>query len=353
MENTIKKGLGFMDDPQLKNNSDVLREVVPSQGDSPSARHLGPADKPQDYSPLNIRLALQLAAPHTWPAAILPVLFATALAAVSTHAVSVTLVLALLLICILMQASVNTINDYYDFMKGTDTQDNQDDPTDAVLVYNRVNPRLVLYLALGFLGIAFVLGGYVIFCSGWIPLVIGFAGAVIILLYSAGKSPISYLPIGELVSGITMGALIPLACFQALTGIFDWQVLLLALPFILGIGLIMLTNNTCDIEKDIVAGRKTLSVLLKRKRARCAYHGILFFWIAAIVTLVAFFFTKGLIVMPFMVLICYPVLQGLLKNPLTVNTRGAAMPQCLNINIALGTFYVAAILFSSGITVLL
>ncbi|MEG1397542.1 MAG: prenyltransferase [Raoultibacter sp.] len=328
-----------MDDHINRDKSSSLNKTVPgSRKDSPL--------KQAPYSSLNTRLALQLAAPHTWPAAIMPALLATVLAAMCTHDVSVTLVLALLCICVLMQASVNTINDYYDFVKGTDTLDNQDDPTDAVLVYNRINPRSALNLALGFLGTAFLLGIYVIFCAGWIPLAIGLVGAVIVLLYSAGKSPISYLPLGEFVSGITMGGLIPLACFQALTGIFDGRILLLALPFIFGIGLIMFTNNTCDIEKDSEVGRKTLSVLFGRKRARSIYHAILLFWIAAIIVLVALFFTGGLIVMPFMVLVLYPALQGLMKNPLIESTRGAAMPQCLNINIALGSFYLVAILFS-------
>ncbi|MEG0775913.1 MAG: prenyltransferase [Raoultibacter sp.] len=305
-------------------------------------------DKIKEYSPLTVHLAVQLAAPHTWPAAVLPVLFAVALAAVFNHSVSITLAIALLAICILMQASVNTINDYYDFVKGTDTLDNQDDPTDAVLVYNNIKPRSALNLALGFLAVAFLLGFYVVYCAGWIPLAIGIVGAVIILLYSAGKSPISYLPIGEFVSGITMGGLIPLACFQALTGDLDGRILLLALPFIAGIGLIMFTNNTCDIEKDVEAGRKTLSVLFGRKRARSIYHAILAFWIAAIVILVAIFFSSGLIVMPFMLLVLYPALRGLLKNPLNTATRGAAMPQCLTINIAFGAFYIVAILFSGA-----
>ncbi|MEG0147165.1 MAG: prenyltransferase [Raoultibacter sp.] len=309
-------------------------------------------DDTKDYAPLKPRLMVQLAAPHTWPAAILPVLFATALAAVYTHSVSVTLTLALLCICTLMQSAVNTINDYYDFIKGTDTAENQDDPTDAVLVYNKVNPRSVFRLALAFLGVAFVLGIYVIACAGWIPLAIGLAGAAIIMLYSAGKSPISYLPVGEFVSGIAMGGLIPLACFQALTGIFDLRVVWLSLPLVCGIGLIMFTNNTCDIEKDIEAGRKTQSVLLGRARARRLYHGVLYLWIAAIIVLVGLFFPRGLIVVPFMLLALYPAVHALVKNPLTAASRGGAMPLCLNVNIALGTFYTGAILFSgvAGLT---
>ena len=299
------------------------------------------------YGPLTPRMALQLAAPHTWPAAILPVLAAVAAAAVTAPAVSVLMACVLLVICVLMQSAVNTFNDYYDYVKGADSADDNVDPTDAVLVYNNVNPRAALALAVGFLAAAFLLGAYVIWVAGWIPLAIGVAGAVVVVLYSAGKTPISYLPIGELVSGFVMGGLIPLACYQALTGAFDLRALLWAVPTILGVGLIMFTNNTCDVEKDVESGRRTLSVLLGRARARKLYHAVVYAWVLAIVALVAVFFTNGLIVVPFMVLTSYPLVKALLGNPLAPASRIGAMAQVCGVNIALGAFYAAAILASA------
>lgn len=301
------------------------------------------------FGPLTTRMAMQLAAPHTWPAAILPSLVATVAAAMTVPSISVTMACVLLLICVLMQAAVNTFNDYYDYVKGTDSADDNVDPTDAVLIYNNVNPRSALALAVGFLLAAFALGVYVIWFAGWIPLALGAVGAFFVVLYSAGKTPISYLPLGEAVSGIVMGGLIPLACYQALTGVLDFRALLWAIPTMLGVGLIMFTNNTCDVEKDSEAGRKTLPVVLGRTQARRVYHGIIYAWIAAIVVLVAGFFTNGLIVMPFMLLASYPLVSALLQNPLEAPTRRGAMAQVCGVNIALGAFFAAAIL-ASGIT---
>lgn len=298
------------------------------------------------FGRLTPRMAMHLAAPHTWPAAILPVLVAVAAAAVTAPAVSATMACVLLVICVLMQSAVNTFNDYYDYVKGADSADDNVDPTDAVLVYNNVNPRSALGLAVGFLVVAFALGAYVIWMAGWIPLAIGVVGAIIVVLYSAGKTPISYLPIGELVSGVVMGGLIPLACYQALTGVFDLRALLWAVPTILGVGLIMFTNNTCDVEKDVESGRRTLAVLLGRPRARRLYHGIVYAWVLAIVALVAVFFTNGLVVMPFMLLASYPLLKALLSNPLVPTARIGAMAQVCSVNIALGAFYAAAVLAS-------
>ncbi|MEF2594182.1 MAG: prenyltransferase [Eggerthellaceae bacterium] len=298
-------------------------------------------------------MALQIAAPHTWPAAILPALIAMACAAANGHAVSAVMALVLLAICILMQAAVNTFNDYYDYVKGSDSAEDNVDPTDAVLVYNNVNPRSALMLAVGFLVVAFALGAYVIWQAGWIPLAIGIVGAIVVVLYSAGKTPISYLPIGELMSGFVMGGLIPLACYQAITKCFDPIMLVWALPTIIGVGLIMLTNNTCDVEKDIESGRKTLPVLLGRSRARTLYHALVWIWIALVIVNVLIWFSGGWPVLVFMLAASIPLLKALLSNPLAPPARIGAMAQICSVNIALGAFYAAAVFAGGAMTLVL
>lgn len=303
------------------------------------------------YEPLTAKLAWLLAAPHTWPAAIMPCMVATAAAYATEGTLSVSLTCALLVACILMQAAVNTFNDYFDFVKGTDSADDNVDPSDSVLVYNNVNPKSALRLAVGMLVAAFTLGGYAIYVAGWIPLAIGVVGAIIVVLYSGGKTPISYLPIGEAVSGFVMGGLIPLACYQVLTQRFDVVALVWAAPTIVGVALIMFTNNTCDVEKDIEANRKTLSVMLGRPRARKTYHALMVAWVAAIVVVVAVWFTRGLIAVPFMLLAMYPFYNALWKNPLAPATRIPAMTQICCLNVVLGAFYVAAIFASNAVVI--
>ena len=296
-------------------------------------------------------MAFDLAAPHTWPASIAPVAIAASLAIATGYPISATLTIALLGICILMQSSVNTFNDYYDYVKGTDSSDDDVDPTDAVLIYNNVNPTCALVYAIALLVAAFILGVYVIYHAGPIPLAIGVIGAVFVVLYSAGKTPISYLPLGEAVSGIVMGGLIPLACYQVLTGFLTPLAVLWAVPEILGIGLIMFTNNTCDIEKDAAAHRRTLSVLLNREKAHRLYHAITWLWLIAIILIVGIFFTRGLIMLPFLLLSTYPLLKALRNNPLAPQSRQAAMSQICSVNIALGAWYAAAILASNSVIV--
>lgn len=319
---------------------------------------------PKTYVPLRPELMMQLAAPHTWSASIFPVLVAIALAMASggmetlgfalggtgleAAPVSGVMVCVLLAISVTMQSAVNAINDYFDYVKGADTVENQGDPADAVLVYNNVNPKHVLAFAIALIAVAFALGIYVIWVAGWIPLAIALVGVAVIFLYSGGHTPISYLPIGELASGFTMGGLIALASYQALTLRFDWLVLLLALPVIIAIALIMATNNTCDIDKDVEARRRTLPVLLGREHAVRLYHGLVFAWVASACILVLVFFTRGWVVLPFMVLSVHPLGRALLANPLVAQTRGTAFGQVTSMNVAMGAFYAAAI-FASAI----
>lgn len=299
------------------------------------------ASKKVSYSPLTPSLAFQLAAPHTWVAAIMPVLFSIEYSAITySGKVSILLALILLAICILMQSAVNVLNDYFDFKKGTDSAENSsDDAFDAVLVYNNLNPKSVCSLAIGFLIVAAGMGFYLVYLTGWILLVIGLIGALIVFLYSGGKTPISYMPIGELVSGFVMGGLIPLACCYTLSGVFEPLVLLVALPFIFGIGMILFTNNTCDIEKDINAQRKTISVVLGRDMAPNYYHVAILVWIALIAVLVGLFYPAGMPIVMIMVLAAFPVLRAILNNPLNQKTRDAAMSQIVMLNVILGAFY--------------
>ena len=98
----------------------------------------------------------------------------------------------------------------------------------------------------------------------------------------------------------------------------------------------MLTNNTCDREKDIESGRSTLPCLLGRDRALKLYHAALVVWVCAIVAICAIYFSRGLLVIPFMLLASYPLLKALFANPLIPASRIGAMAQICSVNIALG-----------------
>lgn len=299
------------------------------------------------YRKPNLKLCWQLAGPHTWPASIFPVLLALAFAFASNHSISVASSIILLLIAILCQSAVNAFNDYFDYVKGIDTKDDNVEVDDSVLVYNDINPKAALMLAIGLLSAALILGIYCIWIAGWAPLAVAFIGAAAIVLYSGGKTPISFLPIGEIVSGFVMGALITFASYIVFTKSINWFVLVWSIPLVIGIGLIMMTNNTCDIEKDAVNSRHTLPVMLGRKRSLTLYRSLIALWCISIIVIAALWFRPGLLIVPFMLLATYAPMKAILTNSLKPESRIAAMSQICTLNIALNAFYACIVLGST------
>ncbi|MDR2089387.1 MAG: prenyltransferase [Clostridiales Family XIII bacterium] len=274
---------------------------------------------------MTFKNAVGLAAPHTWAASAFPVLLGSLLSVALAGRFDPLVFLLLLGAAVLLQASVNTINDYCDFVKGVDLKENSDEPDDAVLIYNRIDPRHALLLGVFYMGAAALLGIYPI-CRGGLPtFLFGAVGCIVVVAYSAGKRAISYLPLGELVSGGVMGGLIPAAAFSALAGRVDPRVFPLSLPLIVGIGLIMMTNNTCDIERDGRAGRKTLPALLGRTRARCLYRLLAALWLLSILALALFCFPKGAPATGAVLALASPAMLRLFRAPLVPARRRACM----------------------------
>ena len=197
---------------------------------------------------LTPKLAVRLAAPHTWLASVYPAVFGELYCLLKGYPLTGTLAITLVWAGFFMQSAVNTLNDYFDLVKGTDTADDNVEVSDAVLVYENIKPGQALALGLGYLVAAGLLALPALVTAGPAPLIIGVIGAIAVWTYSGGILPISYLPIGEFVSGFVMGGLIPMGIVAAVSSTFDFSVLPAALPFIISIGLIMMTNNTSDIE---------------------------------------------------------------------------------------------------------
>jgi len=235
-------------------------------------------------------MIIGLAAPHTWSASIVPVLATGAFVYRNEGSLNIPLFLVLIIICALMQSAVNTVNDYSDAVSGADSEDDDVDASDAVLVYNNINPKKALALAIVFLLIAMLLGIYPIYNGGMPVLYVALIGILVVFMYSMGPVKISYLPIGEIMSGFVMGCLIPLGCYVSLTGRIYPMIMAYMAPVALSIGMIMLTNNTYDIDKDKEAGRKTLPVILGWKDSVKLYRILLFIWAALLIVYRIFVF---------------------------------------------------------------
>ncbi|MBQ7599229.1 MAG: prenyltransferase [Clostridia bacterium] len=223
---------------------------------------------------------LNLAAPQTWTGSVTPAVLSLALSWERTHRIEILPAVCTFITVLFMQAAVNAFDDYADFVKGTDTLENSPDAQDAVIVHG-MKPKTALAAGICFLFAAAVPAVYLVISCGIVPLVIGIIGALVLTFYAFGPFPICYLPLGELLCGLVMGGLIPLAGVYAQTKQLDLFVLVQAIPTIMGMAVNMFSNNGCDIDKDLPAGRKTLACLIGQRRTDVLYRVLLILWVAS------------------------------------------------------------------------
>lgn len=143
-------------------------------------------------------------------------------------------------------------------------------------------------------GVATIIGIILVVRTNIILLFVGALCFVIGIFYTFGPIPISRMPLGEVLSGVTMGFGIfwiviflnaPEASFAWMgldqgmlivrLALFDHiKVVLLSLPLVCTIANIMLSNNLCDLETDITNHRYTLVYYIGKPMALKLYQGL-------------------------------------------------------------------------------
>ena len=296
-----------------------------------------------NYNKLTPKMMLNLANPQSWAASLLPSVFGCIYTYVQGGRLPLWKNAALILCCVLLQSAVNTLNDYFDYIKGTDTSTDNLERWDAVLIYENINPKSVLILGISFMAAAAVLGFAAARGACFLPYVIAFVGGLCVIFYSGGKMPISYLPIGEILSGLVMGMGIPVAIAAIAFGIDERLIAVVAnsLPFVIGIGMIMMTNNTCDIEKDKKAKRTTMPVQLGREKARKLYAILAGVWRSLIVLFSIFGMPMGVGTISILLILFVPkkLFKYLRTSALEPSTRIQQMKSIVKTNwVANGIF---------------
>ncbi|MEZ4767482.1 MAG: 1,4-dihydroxy-2-naphthoate polyprenyltransferase [Caldilineales bacterium] len=206
--------------------------------------------------------------PKTLPAAVGPVLVGIGLA-VGDGVFSVLPALAALIGALLLQIASNLANDYYDFVKGYDRAD-RTGPT-RVAASGLISLReLRLGLAV-VLGLAALVGAYLIWVGGPPILIIGVAGMISAVIYSGGPFPLSANGLGDLFVFVFFGlaAVVGTYYVQALAVTPAAWIAAVA-PGTL-ITAILVVNNLRDIDTDARAGKRTLAVRLGAAGARGEY----------------------------------------------------------------------------------
>lgn len=208
---------------------------------------------------MNIRTIIKLAEPKTFTASVLPVCLASVYSYMAFNTFSVVKFVMLCIGVMLVQAATNMINDYFDFSRASDTGEKTDEKAlvsgDITLsgLKKLIGLTILLALSIGFY--------YAFTESLWILLVIAISMGVS-YWYSGTSRPLCHTPFGEMAAGLTMGfGIIPTVIFIQ-SGVLSLSTIAVAVPTVLFIAALLLSNNLSDHEQDLISGRKTSVICL-------------------------------------------------------------------------------------------
>ena len=220
------------------------------------------------------------ARPRTLPAAIAPVVVATALAGSDWNWFRAALALK---VGVWLQIGVNFANDYSDGVKGTDAT--RIGPTRLVAsgLASAKNVKRAAFLSFG---VASIAGTWLaLLTSPWL-LLIGIASIIAAWGYTGGKNPYGYKGLGEVSVFIFFGLTATVGSYYVQTGLITFQSFLCAIPMGTLACAILAVNNIRDRAQDELVGKQTMAVRLGDVRARRGF--VLLLIIAHIAALATF-----------------------------------------------------------------
>lgn len=196
------------------------------------------------------------ARPKTLPAALIPVVTATALAAAEG---SFRLWAALLCVAfaLMMQVAANFINDLYDYLKGTDREDRLG--PERVCAQGWISPRAMRVGIVVTVVLACAVGLCLLAYGGWWLVWIGVACVVFAFLYT---TLLSYCGLGDLLVWAFFGVVPVCGTFYVQAGHLTPAVGWVCAACALSVDTLLVVNNYRDRDTDRVAGKRTLIVVL-------------------------------------------------------------------------------------------
>jgi 1,4-dihydroxy-2-naphthoate octaprenyltransferase len=212
------------------------------------------------------------ARPRTLPAAVAPVLVGSALA-YRDAAFCWLPATAALLVALSLQIGVNLANDYFDYIKGVDT--NQRTGPLRVTQSGLLAPAAVRTGMLLALGLSLVPGIYLVILGGWPVAVAGMAALMAALAYSGGPFPLASHGLGDVFVFIFFGLVAVCGTYYVQAGRITFASVAVAGIVGVLITAILVVNNLRDIETDRKAGKRTLAVMLDVAGTRVEYTALL------------------------------------------------------------------------------
>jgi 1,4-dihydroxy-2-naphthoate octaprenyltransferase len=218
---------------------------------------------------------------RTLPAAIAPVVVASALAGSDFNWFRAALALK---VGVWLQIGVNFANDYSDGVKGTD--DDRVGPTRLVAsgLASARSVKRAAYISFFFASIA---GLWLSLLTSLLLIPIGVIAIAAAWGYTGGKNPYGYRGLGEVSVFIFFGLVATVGSFYVQTESITLMSFIVAIPMGAISCAILTVNNIRDLDKDHVAGKRTVAVRIGDERARRIYVSLLILaHIAAIATFI-------------------------------------------------------------------
>lgn len=197
--------------------------------------------------------------PRTLSAAVAPVIVGSALA-FADQSFALLPAIAALIVALLLQMGVNLANDYFDYVKGIDTE-NRVGPL-RVTQSGLIPPAQVKAGMIIILSLALLPGMYLLTIAGWLVAPIGAASIFAALAYSGGPYPLASHGLGDLFVFIFFGLIAVCGTYYVQTLHITLKALLMGINVGLLITAILVVNNLRDINTDRQAGKRTLAVTI-------------------------------------------------------------------------------------------
>ena len=205
------------------------------------------------------------ARPRTLPAAVAPVLVATALARESFNPLTALLALV---VSLSLQIGVNYANDYSDGIRGTD---NDRIGPSRITAGGLAKPVQVKSAAFISFAVAAVAGLGLAITTSWWLIAVGAISIAAAWGYTGGKNPYGYIGLGELFVFIFFGLVATVGSFYVQVNEITGQSILAGTIVGFLACAILVINNVRDRAKDEVVGKRTLAVRLGDKNSRILY----------------------------------------------------------------------------------
>jgi len=172
------------------------------------------------------------------------------------------------------QAGANLVNDYFE---GSFKYENHSQKTIKFLGKERSYFDVFVFLSgIAALGLAGIIGLYLVYITDYIMLIIGIVGLIGSYAYTGEPFVYKRKGLGVPLSFVLMGPLMLLGAYYPFAKQLDWYPILLGLPVSMFVPAMMLSNEMRDYKRDKRLVMGTLSVKLGSRLSLFIYDFLLF-----------------------------------------------------------------------------